>query len=67
MKKLLFAIAFICTLTIQSQDDSKFKAQTIEFIKLTGTADAFTNAITQIGAMVPAEKKKRILQKLKGH
>lgn len=57
MKKLLFAIAFICTLTIQAQDDSKFKDQTIEFIKLTGTADAFTNAITQIGAMVPPEKK----------
>lgn len=66
MKKLLFTIAFICTLTIQAQDDSKFKAQTIEFIKLTGTADAFTNAITQIGAMVPAEKKEAYTTEAKG-
>lgn len=57
MKKLLFAIAFIFTLTIQAQDNSEFKTQTIEFIKLTGTADAFNNAISQIGAMVPADKK----------
>ncbi|TXE19069.1 DUF2059 domain-containing protein [Psychroserpens burtonensis] len=57
MKKLLFAIAFICTLSIQAQDNSEFKTQTIEFLKLTGTGDAFNNAIAQIGAMVPEEKK----------
>ncbi len=48
MKKLLFAIAFICTLSIQAQDNSEFKTQTIEFLKLTGTGDAFNNAIAQI-------------------
>ena len=57
MKKLLFVITFIFTLSIQAQDNSEFKAQTIEFIKLTGAGDAFDNAIEQIGAMVPEDKK----------
>ena len=66
MKKLLFAIAFICTLTIQAQDNSEFKTQTIEFIQLTGTADAFNNAISQIGAMVPADKKEAYTKEANG-
>jgi hypothetical protein len=57
MKNLIYVIAFICTLTIQAQDHSEFKTQTIEFIKLTGTSAAFDNAINQIGAMVPEDKK----------
>ena len=66
MKKLLFAIAFVCTLTIQAQDNSEFKTQTIEFIQLTGTADAFNNAISQIGAMVPADKKEAYTKEANG-
>ncbi|MFT4780860.1 MAG: hypothetical protein ACJAZK_002296 [Psychroserpens sp.] len=66
MKKLLFAIAFICTLSIQAQDNSEFKTQTIEFLKLTGTGDAFNNAIAQIGAMVPEEKKEAYTKEASG-
>jgi|GEM_PF-1790850 len=59
MKKLLFALAFVCAIAVQAQEDhSEFKNQTIEFIKLTGTADAFDNAIVQIGAQVPEAKMK---------
>ena len=57
MKNLIYVIAFICTLTIQAQDHSEFKTQSIEFIKLTGTSAAFDTAINQIGAMVPEDKK----------
>ncbi|TXD83935.1 DUF2059 domain-containing protein [Subsaximicrobium wynnwilliamsii] len=57
MKKLLVAIAFVCAFSVQAQEEnSVFKNQTIEFIKLTGTADAFDNAIAQIGAQVPEAK-----------
>lgn len=66
MKKLIYAIAFVCTLSIQAQDHSEFKTQTIEFIKLTGTADAFDNAISQIGAMVPTDKKEAYTKEAKG-
>lgn len=54
MKKILigslFIIAFVTK--IQAQDNSEFKKETIEFIKLTGAGSAFENAIAQIGAMV---------------
>ena len=66
MKNIIYIIAFVCTLSIQAQDQSKFKAQTIEFIKLTGTASAFDNAISQIGAMVPADKKEAYTKEAKG-
>ena len=35
---------------VQAQDNSEFKKETIEFIKITGAASAFDNAIAQIGA-----------------
>ncbi|WP_026754307.1 DUF2059 domain-containing protein [Sediminibacter sp. Hel_I_10] len=58
MKKLLFAAVFLFIISsIQAQENSEFKQQTIEFIKLTGTSDAFDSAISQIGMAVPAEKK----------
>tara|TARA_R110000868_G_scaffold252763_5_gene509471 strand:+ start:1379 stop:1750 length:372 start_codon:yes stop_codon:yes gene_type:complete len=36
----------------QAQENTEFKTETIEFIKLTGAGAAFDNAIAQIGAMV---------------
>ncbi|MGB3605681.1 DUF2059 domain-containing protein [Psychroserpens sp.] len=62
MKKLLFIVTLACTFSIQAQDSSAFKQQTLEFIKLTGTGDAFDNVIAQIGAQVPAEKKEAYLE-----
>lgn len=39
----------------QAQENTEFKTETIEFIKLTGAGAAFDNAIAQIGAMVSPE------------
>ena len=56
-------IALICLLMasfsfqMQAQDNSDFKKETIEFIKITGAASAFENAISQIGTMVSEDKK----------
>ncbi len=66
MKKLFFTLAFICAITIQAQDTSKFKQQTIEFIKLTGTAAAFDSAISQLGMQVPETKMDAYKQEANG-
>ncbi len=59
MKKTLLFCAFICLLsfTVQAQDNSEFKKETIEFIKLTGSGAAFESAIDQIGMMVSETNK----------
>lgn len=59
MKKILFAALFVAVATwgSQAQDQSEFKKETIEFIELTGAGAAFENAIDQLGAAVPADKK----------
>ena len=44
-------------LNLNAQSTGSFKNETIEFIKLTGAANAFKNAIDQIGQMVPEDKK----------
>ncbi|UKM65610.1 DUF2059 domain-containing protein [Flavobacteriaceae bacterium GSB9] len=68
MKKLLlaccFSVAFVyCS---QAQDSSDYKKETIAFLKLTGAGDAFTNAIDQIGTMVPADNKEAYVAEAKG-
>lgn len=60
MKKTLTLCLFMLTsgTLLQAQEDnSEFKNETIEFIKLTGATAAFENAIEQIGAMVSTENK----------
>lgn len=57
MKTLFSAIVLFLTLTISAQEPTEFKKQTIEFIGLTGATDAFDDAISQIGAMVPEANK----------
>jgi len=59
MKKLLLTCLFTIAITVQfqAQDNSEFKKETIEFIKLTGATSAFENAIAQIGASVSTENK----------
>jgi len=51
------ALALLIAVTVSAQDNSKFKTETIEFIKLTGSGAMFDNAINQIGASVPTENK----------
>lgn len=68
MKKVLLvcllSAAFI--LQLQAQDNSDYKNETIEFLKLTGAGDAFVSAISQIGTIVPADKKEAYTKEAKG-
>lgn len=81
MKKLLFAIAFLYTLTIQAQDNQnsqtqtikllklykqEFKAKTIEFLKLSGATGAFHDVIAQAGEIIPESKRAAYAKEAKG-
>ena len=60
MNKIIYvlAIALATSLsTFAQSENSDFKNQTIEFIKITGSGDLFDGAIEQIGASVPEENK----------
>jgi len=60
MNKIIYVLAIALTTTLSTfaqSDNSEFKKQTIEFIKITGSGDMFDSAIEQVGANVPAEKK----------
>jgi len=66
MKKLICIGLFILTLATQAQEQSDFKKETIEFIKITGAGSAFETAIEQLGMMVAAEKKEAYTQEANG-
>lgn len=68
MKKVLFTCLFMVSVAtqIQAQDNSTFKKETIEFIKLTGAGSAFENAIDQIGIMVSEENKEAYTKEANG-
>lgn len=57
MKKIALLLIVLVAISTQAQDNSAFKKETIEFIKLTGTTKAFTDVIDQIGTMVSQEHK----------
>mgnify|MGYP001828196090 CR=1 FL=1 len=57
MKKLLLICLFIVSFATQAQDNSEFKKETVEFLKITGAGAAFEAAIAQIGTMVSEENK----------
>lgn len=57
MKKILLVCLFMFAVATQAQENAEFKAETIEFIKLTGAVKAFESAIDQIGYNVPEAKK----------
>ena len=68
MKKILFLCLFLVVVTVQAQDqdNSDFKNETIEFIKITGAGSAFENAIAQIGAGVSEENKEAYTKEANG-
>jgi len=68
MKKLLVACLFTMAIAFQSQaqDNSEFKKETVEFIKLTGAGAAFEKAIAQIGVSVSAENKEAYTKEANG-
>jgi len=67
MKKILLACLFIVAVAqTQAQDSSTFKNETIEFIKITGAAAAFENAIGQLGASVTMENREAYTKEANG-
>jgi len=66
MKNLLLAFVLVFTLSVNAQEDADFKAETIEFIKITGSAKAFENAIDQLGNMVSQENKEAYKKEANG-
>tara|TARA_R110002049_G_scaffold51245_1_gene145038 strand:- start:2392 stop:2802 length:411 start_codon:yes stop_codon:yes gene_type:complete len=69
MKKVLFTCLFMVAIATQAKaqtEDTEFKQETVEFIKLMGAGDAFEQAIAQIGTMVSAENKEAYTKEAKG-
>jgi len=68
MKKLLLVCLLSVTFSTQinAQDNSDFKSEAIEFIKITGAGAAFESAIGQIGAMVSQENKEAYTKEAMG-
>ncbi|MBU2995950.1 DUF2059 domain-containing protein [Cellulophaga baltica] len=57
MKKLIFAIVLFTAITLQAQETTTIQVKAISLIKASGATSAFDDAIAQIGAAVPADKK----------
>ena len=66
MKKVLLVGLFMLTIATQAQEQSDFKKQTIEFIKITGAGAAFETAISQLGMMVSEENKEAYTKEANG-
>ncbi|TBN00166.1 DUF2059 domain-containing protein [Hyunsoonleella flava] len=66
MKKILLVFALLATVTTHAQEDDTFKAETIEFLKLTGATKAFDDVIDQIGNMVSQENKEAYKKEANG-
>lgn len=63
MKNFLLILLLCVVARSQAQQSPEFKKETIEFIKLTGSAAAFDDAIAQIGAMMVSDANKEAYQK----
>ena len=68
MKKVLLVCLFVLAVAVQveAQENSDFKNETVEFLKLTGAGAAFENAIEQIGSMVSTENKEAYTKEANG-
>lgn len=67
MKKTLFVCMLMLAVTVNAQDNNtEFKNETVEFIKLTGAGAAFDNAIDLIGASVSEANKEAYTKEAKG-
>ena len=66
MKKIILLAFLFLTISIQAQDHSEFKKETVTFIKLTGAGAAFENAIAQLGTMVSDANKEAYTKEAKG-
>jgi len=66
MKKVILLGAFVIAFAVQAQDNTVFKNDAIELIKITGVDAAFEDAIAQIGVKVTDEKKEAYVKEAKG-
>lgn len=66
MKNLFFVLALLFSFSIQAQEDTALKAQTVQLIKATGATQMFEDVITQIGNMVPEAKQPDYLKEANG-
>ena len=66
MKKILLVCMLMVLFATQAQDNTDFKSETVEFLKITGAGAAFENAIAQIGAGVSEENKDAYTQEANG-
>ena len=68
MRKVLLVGLFVIAITFktQAQENTEFKKETVEFIKLTGAGAAFENAIAQIGSGVSEANKEAYTKEAKG-
>jgi len=66
MKKIILMGAFVIAFAVQAQDNTSFKNDAIELIKVTGVDAAFDDAIAQIGVNVADEKKEAYTKEAKG-
>ena len=57
IRTILLLCLMFATIVVKAQDNTDYKQETIEFIKLTGSGAAFENAITQLGATVSEANK----------
>lgn len=66
MKKIILLAAFVVAFATQAQDNTTYKQETIEFIKITGSGAAFEGAISQIGMSVSEDKKEAYIKEANG-
>ncbi|MGZ0015640.1 DUF2059 domain-containing protein [Yeosuana sp. AK3] len=66
MKKIVLVCLFLVAVATQAQDNADFKNETVEFLKITGAATAFENAIAQIGAGVSEANKEAYTKEAMG-
>jgi len=66
MKNIILLGAFVIAFAVQAQDNTAFKNDAIELIKVTGVDAAFDDAIAQIGGNIAEEKKEAYTKEAKG-
>ncbi|MBU3820676.1 DUF2059 domain-containing protein [Flavobacteriaceae bacterium XHP0103] len=62
IRTILFLCLMFTAFIVKAQDNTDYKEETIEFIKLTGSGNALDIAITQLGATVPEASKDAYLK-----
>lgn len=62
IRTILFLCLMFTAFIVKAQDNTDYKEETIEFIKLTGSGNALDTAIAQLGVTVPEASKEVYLK-----